>query len=150
MVSFLDEKFDTFIVSNRETKFMNIKKEKRKKLGQLLVEKKLVNESQVEEALEVQKTNGKALGDILIDLGYTTSGLIMRVLGITRKTEQQLAHLFNASIDMLQCVGQTSLLKFIITEAERILESDTCNLFLVDEEVNEFKCFLFIRKKSKK
>jgi signal transduction histidine kinase/putative methionine-R-sulfoxide reductase with GAF domain len=128
---------------------MIIKEEKRKKLGQLLLEKKLVNESQIKEALEVQKTNGKALGDILIDLGYTTSGLIMRVLGITRKTEQQLARLFNASIDMLQCVGQTSLLKFIVTEAERILESDMCNLFLMDEEANEFKCF-FIQKEEMK
>ncbi len=73
----MDEKYDIFIVSNREAKFMNIKEEKRKKFGQLLLEKKIVNESQIKEALEVQKTNGKALGDILIDLGYTTSGLIM-------------------------------------------------------------------------
>jgi PAS domain S-box-containing protein len=42
---------------------------------------------------------------------------------------------------MLQCVEQTSLLKFLITEAGRILESDMCNLFLLDEETNEFKCF---------
>ena len=41
--------------------------------------------------------NGKALGDILIDLGNTTSSLITSVLSITRRTEQQLARLFNAS-----------------------------------------------------
>ena len=120
---------------------MNIKEEKSEMLGQLLLEKRIVNESQIKEALEIQKTNGKALGDILIDSGHTTSGLIMSVLGITRKTEQQLARLFNASIGMLQCVGQTSLFKFIMIEAERILEADKCNLFLVNEETGEFKCF---------
>ncbi|MBZ0109335.1 MAG: GAF domain-containing sensor histidine kinase [Candidatus Scalindua rubra] len=120
---------------------MMIKEEKRQMFGQLLMEKKMVNECQIEEALEVQKANGKALGNILIDLGHTTSDLIMSVLNITRKTEQKLARLFNASIGILQCSEQTSLLNFIMAEAERILESDMCNLFLVDEDANEFKCF---------
>jgi adenylate cyclase len=123
---------------------MMIKEEEKQMFGQKLLEKKMVNENQIKEALEVQKTDGKALGDILIDLGHTTSDLIMSVLNITRRTEQQLARLFNASTGMLQCVEQTSLLKFLITEAGRILESDMCNLFLLDEETSEFKCF-FIR-----
>ena len=120
---------------------MNIKEGKRKKFGQLLLEKKIVTESQINEALEVQKTNGRAIGDILIDLGYTTSSLIMSVLGITRKVEQQLARLFNSSMGMLQCMDKTSLFKFLMLEAERILEADKCNLLLVDEETGEFKCF---------
>ena len=120
---------------------MMIKEEKQQMFGQLLMRKKMVNECQIEEALEIQKANGKALGDILIDLGHTTSDLIMSVLNITRKTEQKLARLLNASIGMLLCNEQASLLNFVITEAERILESDMCNLFLVDEENNEFKCF---------
>jgi signal transduction histidine kinase len=120
---------------------MMIKEEKKQMFGQLLVGKKMVNEHQIEEALEIQKVNGKALGDVLIDLGHTTSDLIMSVLNITRKTEQKLARLFNASIGMLLCNEQAPLLNFVITEAERILESDMCNLFLVDEENNEFKCF---------
>jgi signal transduction histidine kinase len=120
---------------------MMIKEEKKQRFGQLLIGKKMVNEHQIEEALEIQKVNGKALGNVLIDLGHTTSDLIMSVLNITRKTEQKLARLFNASIGMLLCNEQASLLNFVITEAERILESDMCNLFLVDEENNEFKCF---------
>ena len=120
---------------------MMIKEEEKQMFGQKLLGKKMVNERQIEEALEVQKTDGKALGDILIDLGHTTSDLIMSVLNITRRTEQQLARLFNASIGMLQCAEQTSLLKFTIIEAERILEADMCNLFLLDGETGEFKCF---------
>ncbi len=53
---------------------------KKKLLGQILLERKLVNESQITEAFEVQKINGKALGDIFIDLGYTTNDLIMEAL----------------------------------------------------------------------
>ena len=57
------------------------KKEIQKKLlGQILVERKLVNESQLKEAFDVQKINGKALGDILIALGHTTNDLIMAAL----------------------------------------------------------------------
>ena len=128
---------------------MMIKEEKRQMFGQKLLGKKMVNESQIEEALEVQKTDGKALGDILIDLGHTTSDLIMSVLNITRRTEQQLARLFNASAGMLRYVEQTSLFKFLITEAGRILEADRCNLFLLDEETNEFKCFLILKGEMK-
>lgn len=76
---------------------MMIKEEEKQMFGQKLLGKKMVNESQIKQALEVQETNGKALGDILIDLGHTTSDLIMSVLNITRRTEQQLARLFNAT-----------------------------------------------------
>lgn len=51
-----------------------------KLLGQILLERKLVNEGQLKEAFDVQRINGKALGDILIDLGYTTNSLIMEAL----------------------------------------------------------------------
>ncbi|HDY66473.1 MAG TPA: pilus assembly protein PilB [Candidatus Scalindua sp.] len=61
---------------------MIIKKKEiqRKLLGQILLERKLVNESQLKEAFDVQKINGKALGDILRDLGHTTNDLIMTAL----------------------------------------------------------------------
>jgi type IV pilus assembly protein PilB len=52
----------------------------RKLLGQILLERKLVTKNQIDEAFEVQKINGKALGDIFIDLGYTTNDLIMNAL----------------------------------------------------------------------
>ena len=52
----------------------------RKLFGQILLERNLVSESQITEAVDVQKINGKALGDILIDLGYTTNASIMEAL----------------------------------------------------------------------
>ncbi|MFQ5964596.1 MAG: GspE/PulE family protein [Candidatus Scalinduaceae bacterium] len=58
-----------------------ITKEKQRKLfGEILIERKLISDNQLNEALEVQKINGKSLGDILIDLGFTTHDLIMEAL----------------------------------------------------------------------
>ena len=43
---------------------------------------------------------------------------------------------------MLQCTEYASLYKSIMVEAERILEADMCNLFLVDEQSGELSCFI--------
>ena len=59
---------------------MATKENKRKLFGQILLEKRLVSKDQVTEALEIQDINGKALGDILVDLEYTTSNRITEVL----------------------------------------------------------------------
>jgi type IV pilus assembly protein PilB len=59
---------------------MRKKEDKRKLFGQILLEKKLVSEDQIKEALEIQKINGKILGDVLIDLEYTTGNRIIEVL----------------------------------------------------------------------
>ena len=59
---------------------MATKEDKRKLFGQILLEKKLVTEDQIKEALEIQEINGKALGDVLVDLEYTTSNRIIEEL----------------------------------------------------------------------
>ncbi|MHC4321426.1 MAG: GspE/PulE family protein [Planctomycetota bacterium] len=59
---------------------MATKEDKIKLFGQILLEKKLVSEYQIKEALEIQKINGKALGDVLVDFGYTTGNRIIEVL----------------------------------------------------------------------
>lgn len=48
-------------------------KPERKKLGELLIESGEISSEQLSTALEQQKTNWKKLGDILVDLGYTTA-----------------------------------------------------------------------------
>ncbi len=59
---------------------MATKEDKRKLFGQILLEKRLVSKDQIDEALEIQEINGKALGDVLVDLEYTTSNRIMEGL----------------------------------------------------------------------
>ncbi len=59
---------------------MTTKEDKRKLFGQILLEKKLVSEGQIKEALEIQKINGKPLGDVLVDLEFTTNSRITEAL----------------------------------------------------------------------
>ena len=59
---------------------MATKEDKRKLFGQILLEKELVSKEQIKEALEIQDINGKALGDILVDLEYATNSRITEVL----------------------------------------------------------------------
>lgn len=53
-----------------------------KQLGQLLLENKIINETRLAEALEVQKEKGGLLGEILVSLGYATEEEIAQVLTI--------------------------------------------------------------------
>ncbi|MHC4453636.1 MAG: GspE/PulE family protein, partial [Planctomycetota bacterium] len=59
---------------------MATKEENRKLFWQILLEKNIVSKDQITKALSIQKINGKSLGDILVDLEYTTSNLIIEVL----------------------------------------------------------------------
>ena len=45
---------------------------KKLKLGDLLLEHKVITHSQLEKALQIQQPVGKKLGDVLIELGYIT------------------------------------------------------------------------------
>lgn len=115
---------------------------KRKLIGDVLLGKNLVTERQINEALEVQKTNGKPLGNILVELGYITSELITEALHVTRKVEAQLAQLLNVSSDMVKEMELESLLKYTMDEAARIIDADRCSLYLVDEKTHELRCFI--------
>ncbi|MDP3787602.1 MAG: type II secretion system ATPase GspE [Candidatus Omnitrophota bacterium] len=57
------------------------KQERYKRIGQLLLEKGLINEHQLEQALEEQTLTGKLLGRILVDMGLVKEDDILQVLG---------------------------------------------------------------------
>jgi hypothetical protein len=48
-----------------------VKKILNKKLGELLVEREVINQKQLEKALQVQKEKGGLIGEILVDLGFS-------------------------------------------------------------------------------
>lgn len=54
----------------------------KKKLGDLLIENKLINYAQLEEALKLQKQTGDRLGRVLVNLGYITEQDIANVLEV--------------------------------------------------------------------
>ncbi|HOX09003.1 MAG TPA: type II secretion system ATPase GspE [Candidatus Omnitrophota bacterium] len=57
------------------------KQEKYKRIGQLLLDKKMINEHQLEQALEEQKLTGKLLGRIFVDMGVVKEDDILQLLG---------------------------------------------------------------------
>ena len=57
-----------------------MKKQIRKRLGDLLLEVGLITEEQLENAIKVQKTTGKKLGEVLISEGVVTQDNIIVVL----------------------------------------------------------------------
>ena len=53
---------------------MAVETKKRVRLGDLLLEKKLISEQQLAEALEEQRVSGRKLGRVLIDIGAVSEG----------------------------------------------------------------------------
>lgn len=51
-----------------------------KRLGELLLERKVINERQLQKAYQVQKEKGGLLGNILVLLGYSTEEQIAQAL----------------------------------------------------------------------
>ena len=115
---------------------------RKKLIGRILLEKNLVTEDQINEAMDLQKTSGKPLGNLLVELGYITSNQITEALNVTQKREEQLAQLLNVSSDMIKEMELTSLLKYTMDEAARIIDADRCTLYLVDENTNELRSFI--------
>jgi len=58
------------------------KKKKYQMLGGLLLEKSIVTQSQLEQALEEQRYTGKLLGRILVELGFVTEDEVLKALGV--------------------------------------------------------------------
>lgn len=48
-----------------------------KKIGELLLERGIISQEQLDEALKVQKESKKLLGEVLVDLGYATEEEVM-------------------------------------------------------------------------
>jgi hypothetical protein len=59
---------------------VNIEKLTRKRLGELLLEEGLLNEQQIQEALQYQKENGSLMGEILVKLKYVSEIDIARTI----------------------------------------------------------------------
>jgi type IV pilus assembly protein PilB len=56
-------------------------------LGQLLVDGRVLSQEQLQHALEVKTTTGKRLGEIVVDLGYTTEAAIAGALAAQYELE---------------------------------------------------------------
>jgi len=62
-------------------------RDKRERLGQLMIRAGIVTEQQVNDALEVHKATGHPLGRVLVELGYATQGAVLSVLAAQMSIE---------------------------------------------------------------
>ena len=53
---------------------------KRVRLGDLLVEKGFVTQTQLDQALDLQRQSGRRLGEIIVDAGFVPGGVISQIL----------------------------------------------------------------------
>ncbi|MBL0058226.1 MAG: Flp pilus assembly complex ATPase component TadA [Elusimicrobia bacterium] len=59
---------------------MTSRENKKKRLGDLLVQENLITQKQLDQAVEVQRVKGGRLGDILVELNFATEDLVLSVL----------------------------------------------------------------------
>ena len=57
-----------------------MEKPKQDRLGQILLQNKIISESQLAEALEKQQASGKSLGRVLIEMKMVSEGALTAIL----------------------------------------------------------------------
>lgn len=76
----------------------------RRKLGDLLLDRRFLTVEQLDKALEVKSTSNKKLGEVLIDLGYITEDQLVQTLGIQFKIETQDIDPYSTPLELLDLV----------------------------------------------
>ena len=115
---------------------------KKKRLGDMLVSEHVVTPEQIEQAMEVRKTNGKRLGETLVDLGFTSeeniTKALTRQLGVemvspsTMKIPEDIVNLVNPNI-----LRQYRVMPFAYasgnTNILRVAMSDPMDMVAIDD-----------------
>ena len=94
---------------------MKEKQEEKKhpeKLGEILINYKIITPEQLEEGLKIQKSKGKRIGEILIDLGRVTQDEINWVLGKQLNLPYVQINIDNIDIQLSKNISKNVLKKF--------------------------------------
>ena len=82
------------------------------KLGEILVYYKIITPEQLEEGLKIQKSKGKRIGEILIDLGRVTQDEINWVLGKQLNLPYVQVNIGSIDIQLSKNISEDILRKF--------------------------------------
>jgi type IV pilus assembly protein PilB len=80
-----------------------------RKIGNILVSEGMITEGQLEEALEVQKTDRRNIGKILLSLGYLNSEDLARALSVRLNVEYVALSEDHVDPDVLGIIGEYTL-----------------------------------------
>lgn len=84
------------------------------RLGQVLIEEKIITEEQLEEALERQKVTKKRLGQVIIDMGFTTERGMLEALAKRLNIRYVDAPIFEIETDVVKVVDEAFARKYNI------------------------------------
>ena len=84
---------------------------RKKRLGDLLIEEKIITEEQLKKALELQKVEKKKLGSVLIELSYTNADEIAYALKKQLGLDMVQLSSLRISEDVLKLVPDSAILK---------------------------------------
>ena len=91
-----------------------------KQLGQLLMERKVIDEKQLSHALEVQKEKGGLIGHILVELGYATEEAIAQAI----TTQYGFPYLplknYDIDVEIVKMVPKNVALQFCLIPIDKI------------------------------
>ena len=104
--------------------------EKRKTIGRILKEMKLITESQIQEALAIQKERGGALGAILVSLNYVTENELLVALGSQSGMEVVDLDTVEIGPDLIERVSASIATVYKVVPVR--FENDTLTLALAD------------------
>ena len=108
-------------------------------IGEVLLQNKIITEEQLEYALKVQKSRGKRLGDMLIELGYVKEDEITKALGERLKVDYADLSKFKIKLNALDLLTKSYAEENKIIPIECndrmvvIATSDPMNFYLMDD-----------------
>lgn len=111
-----------------------------KMIGRLLVDKGIINESQLSDALDMQRTSGKPLGQILVELGYAEEDQVFSVLSKKMGTtyEKDLASR-DVPVEALESMPASVVHIYNVMPIGKkgntltVAMSDPCNVQIIDD-----------------
>jgi adsorption protein B len=90
----------------------------KRKLGDLLLESRLLTLARLTEALEVKQRKGGLLGEILVDLGYVPESALVETLGAQLKVETRRLAASELGDAALEMIGEAACREHLMVVAD--------------------------------
>ena len=99
---------------------MPLKKTINKQLGELLIDLGVINSSQLEKILEVQKQKGGLIGDLLVEFGFAKEEDIAQVLTVQYGFPYLPLSSYEISIDILSFIPVKVARQYVLIPIDKI------------------------------
>jgi MSHA biogenesis protein MshE len=118
---------------------MNLASQKRIRIGDLLVEKNIISETQLQHALQEQKLTGRKLGATLVELGYVEENALLNLLSAQLNIPFVELKQFRFDRELVQKLPETSARRYRVMLLREDFDglllgmADPTDIFCLDE-----------------